>query len=174
MPWRLTIQKFHNVYNKYWTNIYWSAAASATAANTTLDALVAAEKALYPSNVIVTAGRIDDGVPNTDIFTTIKYNQAGTRTAGSGLPLFMTARVDFSIAAQGRPARKYLRSVINEEDIVGYTLQSGVITALTTYGTAVTATDVCDPQGSNIEIAAVWPQAQMRQERRGSKKKVTP
>lgn len=171
---RLTIEKYFAGLGEYWTNIYWTDG-TISEAGSALAAIIAAERALYYPTVTITKARVDDGVPNTDVFVTSVINQAGTRAASSDpLPLFAVARVDFSIAGQGRPGRKYLRGVLQENDTASFNIVSGLLTSLQTYADAVVAAGVTDEEGQAFSSGAPALQVGMRQLRRGSKKKITP
>lgn len=178
MPQRITIEHFNPNVGEYWVNRYFTTDA-VDAAGDTLDALVAAHVAVHLASVLITKARIDDNVEGTDNFDTVSYNTAGTRSLGSDvqvmLPLFNVARVDFDVSGGGRPSRKYLRGTLIEGE-VGFTgLASGLVAALNTYADAVVAIGtICDPQGNLFVDGVVWPYVQMRQLRRGSKKKSTP
>lgn len=180
MPvYRCHIEKYHPDFGEYWTNVYHIFADNLTAAVPIMDAIVAAERPLYAATTMITKGRCDDGVPNTDAYRTKVYNQLGTRdvsVAGQPLPLFVTARVDFSVADGGRPCRKYLRGVVREGDSGGVNIvnAANLITQLTAYANAIIATAVVDPQGFQLDSGAPMTPLQMRQLRRGRKKKVTP
>lgn len=171
---RITIEKYSSFNGEYWTNIYWTAGTIGDAGSVAT-ALINAEKALYPPQVTITKTRIDDGVPNTDMFATVVINTVGTRSSSADFyPFFAVLRVDFSVSGQGRPCRKYLRGVLQESDANGLVLAGGILTAAATYASAVVAAGVTDPQGSAITSGAAFTQVGMRQLRRGSKKTVTP
>lgn len=171
---RITIEKFAPLFNEYWTNVYWTAGNIADAA-AVLVALIQAERAVHYTTVTLTKGRIDDGLENTDAFVTTVINTAGLRAStAEPYPLFAVARVDFSITGQGRPGRKYLRGVLEEDTANGLNLTAGMLTVLNTYASDVVAAGVSDPQGSAFVSGAAHPRVAMRQLRRGSKKPVTP
>jgi len=171
---RITIEKFNSTQGEYWVNVYWTAGTIGDAGPVAA-ALIAAERALYYPSVTITKARIDDGVPNTDLFSTVVVNQAGTRGAAADpLPLFAVGRVDFTINGQGRPGRKYLRGFLQESDTSNFVLTAGAITALQTYADAVVAAGVTDADGQAIVDGSPMPAIGMRQLRRGSKKKATP
>lgn len=173
---RITVEKYASIVGEYWTNVYWATGATVDDFTADVNAIVAAERPLYPTWVTVTKVRVDDGQPNTDVYRTYVRNEAGTRTAISGdsLPLFVTARVDFS-ASMGRPSRKYIRSFLTENDTTMTAIAAAALTMLQTYGDAIVATAaVVDVDGQEFTGAVPYTAPQMRQLRRGSKKKVTP
>jgi hypothetical protein len=176
MPFRVTTEKYFATAGEYWTNVYWVAANTMADAITAANSLCTAELALYYNHTVLTKARIDDGNENTDISNTVIKNQTGTRGANTTdmLPLFICARVDFGATDGGRPSRKYLRAVLAEGDTGMAALTTGVLTLLANYGLAVVGTTACDPQGFDLTAASPFTAPQMRQLRRGSKKKVIP
>lgn len=173
---RLTVEKYHNASAEYWVNRYYVNAADLADATLMSNGIVDAEKALYPNTVVITKSHVDDDVPLTLNYETTIRNLAGIRTAPTGdfLPLFVVARVDFSVAGGGRPSRKYLRGVLFEADTTFNTLGASILTALNTYASSVAASGACDPQGQDIIGGSPWNAPAMRQLRRGSKKKLVP
>jgi hypothetical protein len=174
---RITIEKFCAPLNgEYWTNIYHVNAADVAAAVPLMDAIVAAEASVLYASCIITKGRVDDMVENTDVYFTKVYNTPGgvsTTNAGEFMPLFNVVRVDFGSTAGGRPSRKYYRGCLGETDTGGVTLTSGLLSRFATFVVTMIGTGYCDSSGADINSGATWPQPAMRQLRRGSKKKVT-
>jgi hypothetical protein len=83
--------------------------------------------------------------------------------------------VDFDVSGGGRPSRKYLRGALLEGDVNFMTLTSAITTPANTFADAIVAIGtIVDPQGNGFLDGVVWPAPQMRQLRRGSKKKITP
>jgi hypothetical protein len=176
MPARIIVEFYDTVSAEYWTNRYFTSDPY-TAAGDTIDALVAAHLPMLLNNCILTKVRVDDNVPDTDNFDTVGFNAAGTRTVGADhrYPLFNTVRVDFDVSGGGRPSRKYLRGALLEGDVNFTTLTSAIITPANTFADAIVAIGtIVDPQGNAFLDGVVWPAPQMRQLRRGSKKKITP
>lgn len=125
----------------------------------------------------ITKARIDDNVKDTDNYDTVSYNREGEATHSTVelVPLFVVGRVDFDVSGGGSPSRKYLRAVLSEGDISFVSLGATAISRLNAFGDAIVAIGtICDPQGQLFVDAVVWPAPQMRQLRRGSKKKSTP
>lgn len=172
---RVTIEKHYALAGEYWTNVYFHGGNDFAAAAQFANGVVAAERALYHSGITITKYRIDDNVENTDNFVTVPLNVSGTRAATSDpLPLFATGRVDFA-AGTGRPSRKYIRGLLQENDTAAFKLTNSALAELQAYGSAVVAAgDYVDVDGQDISSAAASPDIAMRQLRRGSKKKVTP
>lgn len=176
MPQRITIEFFNTQTAEYWTNRYFTTD-PVNAAGDTIDALVAAHLPMLLNSCLLTKARVDDNVENTDNFDTVSFNSTGTRTVGSDhmYPLFNTVRIDFDVSGGGRPSRKYLRGALLEGDVNFVTLASSIITPANTFADAIVAIGtICDPQGNAFVDGVVWPAPQMRQLRRGSKKKPTP
>jgi len=173
---RLHIEKYHALSSEYWVNRYFIDAATLADAALASNGIVDAEKPLYSPDVVITKSHVDDNVPNTSNYQTTIRNLAGTRTshAGDRLPLFVVARVDFSVAGGGRPSRKYLRGVFYEMDVSFSSIATLMLTSLNTYASSVAASGACDPQGQDIISGAAFLSPAMRQLRRGSKKKVIP
>lgn len=178
MPvYRVMVEKHWAALNEFWTNVYYASGASLSDIATVATALVNAERPLYTAACTITKTHVDDMVPDTDVFETIPRNLSGTRTEPTSshlAPLFVVARVDFAVAGGGRPSRKYLRGVLWETDFNISALESGMLTLLNTYATAVASSGACDPQGQDIASGSAKNAPAMRQLRRGSKKKLTP
>lgn len=174
MPvYRLTVEKYLAAQGVYWTNVYHTNEAAGVPSSTMND-LVAAERPLYGNGIIITKVSQDEVAVDSNYAEPLIVNLAGTRTtANDQLPLFVVARVDLRYAAS-RPGRKYLRGVLWEGDMNFTQLQSGVLTLLNTYLTALLAIPtLCDADGDELTGGAVFQAPAMRQLRRGSKKKNT-
>lgn len=177
MPiWVATVEKYLAAQAEYWTNIYHIDAASPESASAVADELRDAELPLYHPGITLTKVRISSQDVVDEAHHTWAYNAPGTRTGLTSdmMPLFVVARVDFTVAWQ-RPSRKYLRGVLVEAEASFTTLEAGLISVLNTYGTAVRGVPgICDEAGNPFTGHSVWPAPGMRQLRRGSKKKLTP
>lgn len=173
---RVTIEKYQASAGEYWTNRYFVVAANLADAALMVGGIADAEKALYHAGVMITKSHVDDYVEDTDQYQTVIHNMVGTRSTGgaTALPLFVVARCDLQVAGGGRPSRKYLRGMLLENDISFTSMETGALSALTTYIGNIVAAGVCDPQGQDVTGGAPWQAPAMRQLRRGSKKKVTP
>ena len=174
---RCTIEKYHAQTGEYWTNVYHILGSPddlASGVNTAM-LLVQAERAFHTTSVLFTKLRVDDGVPGTFIHTSMAVNQYGQRSVnGELMPLFVVLRVDLNAGSAPRPARKYYRGVLTEDDvsgmrIVNVSLLTSVVTALddvlVQYG--------LHPGDFEISSSNTSPTVGMRQLRRGSKKKNT-
>jgi hypothetical protein len=173
---RATVEKFQAAAGEYWVNRYFVNAANLGDAAAMLPGIVDAEKALYHAGVMITKSHVDDNIEGTEVYQTVIHNTLGIRATGgaTALPLFVVARVDFSVVGGGRPSRKYLRGMLLENDISFTTMEAGALAALQTYANNIVAAGVCDPQGQDVISGAPWQAPAMRQLRRGSKKKVIP
>lgn len=171
---RLTIEKLYQ--GEYWTNVYWLAGSIGDAGSPAA-AIIAAEKAVLLDSVLMTKARIDDGVQDTDLYSTIIINDFGDRelAGGSMVALFNVVRVDFQ-AGGGRPSRKYLRGLLTEAFVNFNTIEAAQLTFFqTNYATVVAeVTGFQDVDGDDITAGVVHPFVGMRQLRRASKKKITP
>lgn len=175
-PFRIIVEKYMASNGEYWVNQYWTPAVDLDAANTVAASVMAAERLLYWNGVTITKTRVDDNTPLTDQFITVPQNLAGTRAtpASNSAPLWVTARVDFAVAGNGRPSRKYLRGVLFEEDFSSIDLSTTVKTLLQTYANTIVGLNICDPDMQDLLSGAPFNAPQMRQLRRGSKKPATP
>jgi hypothetical protein len=175
MPiYRLTVEKYLSAQAIYWTNVYHANLEAGVPTSVASD-LVAAERPLYNSEVIITKVSHDLVEVDSNYSEPLIVNLAGTRSVtGDRMPLFVTARVDLRYEGS-RPGRKYLRGVIYENDTTFTQIGSGLVTLLNTYLTALLAIpSLCDEDGDDLTGGAVFLAPAMRQLRRGSKKKTTP
>lgn len=163
---------------EYWTNRYIVNATDLQEGDDIGASIVAAEQEFHLTDVLFTKRRTSTLAPGGE-FTTTNINLPGNR-AGSGtfLPLFNTLRVDLSVFGS-RPSRKYYRGVLTEGDISG----DGVTTNFTPLLTlllnviadeASTGEGVVDVDGQLITSVGVYPRVQMRQLRRGRRRRTTP
>lgn len=138
--------------------------------------IVAFERSIYLSNIIITHYNISDGVEDTDAYISTPVNLVGLVVPSSdAAPLYNTLRIDFSKLGGGRPGRKYYRGVLRE-DVMGAfgALLPNSIAAWQTLAQAMADNTSAGGEGFTYVTAAVYPFAQMRQLRRGSKKKNVP
>lgn len=174
--WRLTVEKFLASAAEYWTNVYYFDSAAVTNTATFAQAVVDAERAVHLSQVTITKWRADDNTLGTDEYVTTPVNLPGLRAGApldTILPLFVTGRVDFA-ASSGRPSRKYLRGVLQESDVSMTSISGASLTALEEYASTMAGlTGYVDIDGQELVAGSVFPAPQMRQLRRGSKKKTT-
>jgi len=173
---RLTVEKFMPTQNEYWTNVYHVNADPGADSVPVSNALVAAEKQLLYTDMIIT--KVSVSIPGSGsgaVLGANVYNEAGVLIANvERFPLFVVARVDFTVASS-RPSRKYLRGALAEPDVNFMTIVAPVLTRLQTYANAIAAiAGICDIDGQPIVNGAPKSAPTNRQLRRGSKKKVTP
>lgn len=158
-----------------WTNRYLIDQTDLVSASLNANLIVSAERQFHPVQVEFTLVRTSDLVQGTDQFITVPLNLAGLGpNIGDWLPLFNTVRVDFS-AGLGRPSRKYYRAILDEGNQTNGTL----ITELrnTIEGELLNLLEniaLVDPQGSPLSNPQVAARVQMRQLRRGSRRRATP
>lgn len=171
---QVDIQK--RIGTEYWTNRYFLGVGSIGEAAGYVDEIVAFEKLLHSTEVIFDRARVSDGIPGSDSYVIIPLSgTGGTSGSGAHIPLYNTVRIDFGVGA-GRPSRKYYRCGLGEGLLNGEVWDSLL---MTDYQAAATAfvngvVPYCDVDGQIIISATVMNQVQMRQLRRGSKKKTQP
>jgi hypothetical protein len=161
---------------EFWTNRYLIEAASLEDANTTGSQIISREIEFHYNPVLFTRYRVRDNNPGTDLFQTVPINQQGAKGLNNSqvLPLFNTLRIDFP-AGVGRPSRKYYRGCLTELDINGANLDfNGVGLTIENALDQFVLYPLVDPQGSDLQRGVLWPRVQMRQLRRGSKRRTTP
>jgi hypothetical protein len=177
MPlYRVIVEKYMPSANEYWSNVYHVVAADVGAAILAGEDYAAAERAILTPLAIITKVRVDDKTPDTDVGATSVLNLAGLRDFGGGtiMPLFVVARVDFTVLGGGRPSRKYLRGMLGELDVTFTALSPTALSELAVYAQAICTASANDVDNQIFVSGAVWPQPAMRQLRRGSKKKLVP
>lgn len=172
---KLDVQK--TTANIFWTNRY--LLDFATIGEVTLAMItdiVNGEKAVHSPSVQFVSARVSDMIEGTDNF--IVYPWTGTGAAagtGGNVPGYCTLRLDAGVGV-GRPCRKYYRVYVATSATDGPNWQASYrnscATALATMMSQVPA--LCDPQGNHWVNTAVKLQIQMRQIRRGSRRRETP
>lgn len=176
MPtYRLTVEKYMAALNEYWTNVYHVNAESGANTVPITDALVAAERQILSTQAIITKVSITlPGDGSGAVFGANTYNLAGLLNTPNLVPLFVVARVDFTVGGS-RPSRKYLRAALDEGLMTHTTIDGSYLAVLNTYAAAIVAVSgICDVDGQAIVAGSTKPSPAMRQLRRGSKKKLTP
>lgn len=134
------------------------------------------EQNFHASTVTIISARVSDMVEGTDNFYIYPLNLVGSQSDG-GEPVagFITLRVDFGVGP-GRPCRKYYRTYVGEDKTTGGSWAATHVAAVQTVMTNMIALipTLCDPQGNHWVNAAVKSNLQMRQLRRGTRKKLEP
>ena len=171
--WVVDIEKLYQ--GEYWTNRYIVAAADLIAAQSIGSQIVGIERAIHLSPVLFTRYRVSDGVKDTDVYIVANLNLFGTGNLDNAamLPLFNVLRVDFNTQGGGRPSRKYLRGVLQENNIAYNDINAPALTNYNTnYATPLAAlAGFVDVDGQEIVQGSAYPFVAMRQLRRGSKRK---
>lgn len=160
----------------YWTNVYHCVAGSNAAAVVIGNSVVAIEKAIHATNQTFTKMRVRQNSPIAMAGSITVLSGNGTRaTPADVLPAYNTVRADFTKAI-GRPCRKYLRINLGESEQTNGILLAGFVTTWTAgYVAALVALGtICDPDGDIITGGALITPVQMRQLRRGSKRRIAP
>jgi hypothetical protein len=177
MPiWRGTIEK--SFQNEFWVNVYHIDALDRAAATSICTQIMNIERVMHFDNIAFTKLRVDDMTPNTQNYQTTPVNlmgQNGTPTPSVMAPLFCTIRVDFAVDGQ-RPSRKYYRGCLAEANMNVLTLEGAQVAAFNTNiaNPLAALAGFVDESGNAIISGSTYPNVQMRQLRRGSKKKSTP
>lgn len=164
-------------FGMYWTNRYLlNVASPADVSEAMAWAFGEYESQFHGTSVQFVSIRVSDMVENTDNFYIYPVSYAGVISdGGAALPGYVTTRVDLGVGA-GRPLRKYYRTYVGEDKIVGSVWESAYRTLVQTNIAALLALvpTWCDPQGNEATSIAVKLPIQMRQLRRGTKKPLTP
>lgn len=161
---------------EFWTNRYLVDVETLLAAKNAADALYLAEQKFHYSVVNFTRHRVRDIDPQVDSFITTPLGGSGALTLpGTGyLPLYNTVRVDFP-AGNGRPSRKYYRCPVPEQEQVNGVLVTGTLVNALNLGLSdMLLVPLADPQATVIGLGIVQLPVQMRQLRRGSRRRTEP
>lgn len=173
----ITSEKYSSTHGEYWVNNYYAEGTDWTSLATEVAAIVAAERPVHLPFVQLTKVRVSDLVQGNNNYATYVQNLLGTapNPAGDSVPLWVTARVDFTTVGGGSPSRKYLRGCMQEADMTFNSLTAAQLARLQTYGNAIIAIPaLCDVDGALFSAASPFNSPQMRQLRRGSKRPDTP
>lgn len=160
----------------YWTNVYHVVAADQAAAVSIANSVVVIEKSVHSTAQTFTKCRVRQNLPLAMSGSIIVLTGTGARANPADvMPPFNCVRVDFGKAI-GRPCRKYLRINVGETEQANGLLAPGTITAINSgYRDPLVALGtICDPDGDLIINGVVLQPVQMRQLRRGSKRKIAP
>lgn len=161
----------------YWTNRWLLDAASPADVTVTMVENIAVREMNFHANTcIAVSARVSDMVPDTDNFYIYPLNFIGEQTDSTEpLPGYVTMRADFGVGP-GRPLRKYWRVYIGEGHTTGGVWTSTYVDAVNTQMDLLLAAvpTICDPQGNVAITVAAKSQLQMRQLRRGTRKRTEP
>lgn len=172
----IDIQK--RIGSEFWTNRYIGTYAAMVNAVAAAQSIVASERTIHSTLVSFVNFRVSNAGISEE-YTIVPVNLAGQRGETNLLPLFNTLRYDLA-AEVGRPSRKFYRGVLGEVDISGDAIT--VNSAFTDHGLFLLASSVepetpvglHDPQGDMFVDVTVHPFVQMRQLRRGKRKRQNP
>ena len=160
----------------FWTNVWHINSASQAAADSAGAQIVVWEKAIHATNQQFIKMRVRPVSPTPGPGSITALTGTGGRAFPADmLPAYNTVRVDFSKAV-GRPCRKYFRINLGETEQSNGIVAAGIVTSVTTnvITPAVATGWVCDDSGDVIISGTVLTPVQMRQLRRGSKRKIGP
>jgi hypothetical protein len=172
---KVDIQKVRG--GMYWTNRWLLNLAGPQLVSQAMVLAIANEESqLHATTVTIISGRVSDMVVGTDNFYIYPMNIPGTiADGGDPLPGWVTLRADFGVGA-GRPLRKYWRVYLGENQVVGGVWSPGILLAVKDRMEELLTLvpTICDPQGNEATSVAAKSQLQMRQLRRGTKKRLLP
>lgn len=161
--------------SEYWTNRYITDMDSMAEGVTLGNDIVGAELLIHSELVTITKYRVSEGAG--EAYTIVTVGEPGLNEQTNLLPLFNTLRFDLP-AATGRPSRKFYRGVLGESDINGDAVQSTYVTFAAALSALlkpdIESQGIVDPQGQFLTGVVQWPFVQMRQLRRGTRKRGTP
>lgn len=168
------IQKRLGTY--YWTNRYVIQADDLTLATNVVPGLVDTEKMIHATTIFFDKARVSDFVAGNDNFIIVPLSGNGEyAVVGDAYPMFNVVRVDLRVAI-GRPSRKYYRTGFGEGEADGDHWSNSYYPVLTAAMVQLTTTiaGLVDVDGQLIVGYAVPNLIGMRQQRRGSKRKLAP
>ncbi len=132
------------------------------------------EQAFHSTAVTFTRYRASSLQQGDGVFSIVPIGEQGARASGGTLlPLFNTLRADMP-AETGRPSRKYWRGVLTEGDIDGSAVVSDFGLFMLYFAGALdpaATNQIVDPQGQTLTGLIVHPFVQMRQLRRGRRRR---
>jgi hypothetical protein len=176
------IEIFKTYGGERWENVYYAYSDEPTDwAYTAANRIVTAEASFHLPVIEFSYYRISTVVQGDNQYVTVPLNAFGARQtdfAEALLPLFNTIRLDISRVSGGRPGRKYYRGALREQDITYDTIDVGLRTLVasalaTAIGDGTTTFDgpLTDEQGNLLSVPVTYPRVQMRQLRRGSRRR---
>lgn len=169
---QVDIEKYLN--GEYWTNRYYITATSISGAVPIANAIASREQGIHSNVVQFTKARVSTPAPNDNQYTIIPLNFNGTNPDNSGLlPLFNVLRIDFP-SGFGRPYRKLFRGCLTEQNTTAGLIVDSAFGALVSNYTLNMDGEITDREGIVLGRGVLFPRAQMRQLRRGTKRRQTP
>jgi len=136
-----------------WSNVYHCNATDLANARTTASAIVTAEQGLYGDGVTIYKYHLKEYLNPAAQAITEYISFVGTLAPiGDVLPNWNVARMDWNAPPATRSVRKYMRSTIDEDAVVGQLFASGYYDVLTAFATAIAEEgSICNPDGVLID-----------------------
>lgn len=163
--------------DNYWTNVYHLQVDSYAEAEEKTYDIVDYEKSIHTAYVDFLSARIKQVGTAFGVSRILPLTGNGVYPHGTGdiLPPFNTLRVDFGVTL-GLPGRKYLRVYPSESMITGSNFNDAYLVAVQdNYANLLVAiTGFVSPDGLDYTSGVAKKPIQMRQLRRGSKRKAKP
>lgn len=170
---QLDVEKEIN--GEYWTNTYFvNALEGFTEAIGIAGVVTDAERTFHGTLVRFTKYRLSIPGEADDRFYTEPINAQGLLGLSEYLPLFNTVRVDFP-AGFGRPYRKFYRGCIDEATTNGGQINIASATAVALLSAlGDIAGLIARKNGDFLGQGTIYPRIQMRQLRRGTRRRKNP
>ena len=160
--------------SEFWSNRWFVRANDLSRSTLFAQQIVTAERGFHAAAVTFTRFRSSTVAAGDDAYVVVPIGEVGLRGVGALLPLFNTLRMDFT-AATGRPSRKYFRGVLGENDIDGAAMTTDFSDDATIiegiFAIASEEEGIVDPQEQLLTAAVVHNLVQMRQLRRGKRRR---
>lgn len=160
--------------SEFWSNRYIIRSPSFAEAIEAGEDFVNIERVFHAQQVTFNRVRTSTAVSDDETYHIATLGVNGLRDPGTSLlPLFNTLRVDFT-ALSGRPSRKFYRGVLSEGDINGDAIVTDFdMTAR--WGNQLALPEgpagIVDPQDTLLVAVVQHPFVQMRQLRRGTRRR---
>lgn len=173
------VEVFKSYLGEKWENVYLVDAPTSAQASVYGVELANMERRFHLTFIQFDYVRASTLAEGDDDYVIVPLGSFGQREATANpLPLFVTLRVDVGVSGGGRPSRKYYRGVL-EENLINYnavdgTLRSSiaaVIQEVITGSETWPAVPLVDPDNQHWALPVVNPAPQMRQLRRGRRRK---
>ena len=161
--------------SEFWSNRYICDMNSIAQGIVLAGDIVDAERLIHSGLVTFTKFRVSD--LDTELYQITTLNVQGQRSNTDLLPLFNTLRYDLT-ADGGRPSRKFYRGCLGEADINGSAvspISTAFVDALgALFKAGVEGQGIVGPQGEFLLQVVQHPFVQMRQLRRGTRRRTQP